>query len=429
MEDTGQKELVGKIYNSIFAPVLLDFVEWVLEEAQKQGIKRLYFLARDGYQMYLAAQQLCETRGLAVECRYLYGSRYAWRMPQFALIGEACLEKLCLGGIDVTFEKVMRRGGLTAEEAATVAKELGFEKDYRRILSYSEVQQLKKPLAESKYFLSYVYEHSENAYETTIRYLRQEGLFENIPYALVDSGWSGSMQQTLAELLQHTGNRKQIVGFYFGLYELPSGVNRENYHTFYFGPDYGMKQKVYFSNCLFEAVFSAPHGMTVGYEAYDDGAETPKYRPVFYNKHNLNQSRMEQEEVWLKESLENYTDADRTCCSKKERAEHTYSLLKRFMGSPTAEEAGCYGNLLFSDDVTEEQVQCVAAELRKEDIRNQYVWNRIAIMLGLKKQVLKDSAWIEGSVVMAKGCYLWQMANVRCYKYLIYFRKWLKRGR
>ena len=61
------------IYNTVFAPVLLCFVRWVLDEAQKCGIKRLYFLARDGYQMYLVAEEFCKHSRNQIECRYLYG--------------------------------------------------------------------------------------------------------------------------------------------------------------------------------------------------------------------------------------------------------------------------------------------------------------------------------------------------------------------
>lgn len=414
----GQKIAAREIYNNIFAPALLGFVEWVLQEAKQRGIKRLYFLARDGYQMYLAADFLCKKRDLAIDCRYLYGSRYAWRLPQFALMGKDCLDMICRGGIDVTFEKVMKRGGLTNEEAKAVAEELGYANDYKRILSYSEVVQLKKPLAESNSFLTFVYAHSKGAYETTIGYFRKEGLFEDVKYALVDSGWTGSLQQTLTQLFHYAGYEKKLEGFYFGLYELPVGVDEESYHTYYFGPDYGLKRKVYFSNCLYEAVYSAPHGMTVGYEA---GC------PVFFNEHNLNQTRMEQEAEWLKEYLESYSLNGLQ--DKRVDADQTYQLLKRFMGNPTPEEAEIYGSLLFSDDVTEEHTQRVAAGLTKTEIKSQYVWNRILIMLGIKKQVLKDSAWIEGSVALTEDRHAWQMVNVRWYKYLIYLRKWLKRGK
>lgn len=380
MKYSEQESFFKEIYNSIFAPVLLGFVEWVLKEAEQRGICRLYFLARDGYQMYLAAEYLCKKRGLAIDCRYLYGSRYAWRIPQFVLMGEECLTMLCCGGIDVTFEKVMKRGGLNDEEAKAVAEELGFTAEYRRILSYSEVMQLKKPLAESRLFLPLVYAHSRAACETTMEYFKQEGMFEDVTYALVDSGWTGSLQQTLTQLLAYAGCEKKLEGFYFGLYELPKGVEENCYHTYYFGPGYGMRRKVYFSNCLYEAVYSAPHGMTVGYEAYErkqtatQGKKVENvYRPLFYKSQNLNQTRMELEEVWLKKCLKEYSElkGKKQNEIKVTNVKNTYKLLKRFMGSPTTEEAKAYGSLLFSDDVTEEQVQCVAAGLSKEEIKNQ----------------------------------------------------------
>ena len=49
-----------EIYERVLAPTLYEFVVWVLQEALQSGKKRLYFLARDGYQMYLAARQLCK---------------------------------------------------------------------------------------------------------------------------------------------------------------------------------------------------------------------------------------------------------------------------------------------------------------------------------------------------------------------------------
>ena len=94
-----------EIYECVLAPTLYEFVLWVLQEALQSGKKRLYFLARDGYQMYLAARQLCKQYNLDIECRYLKVSRYAVRVPEYHLLGERCLERICVGGIDVTFEK------------------------------------------------------------------------------------------------------------------------------------------------------------------------------------------------------------------------------------------------------------------------------------------------------------------------------------
>ena len=69
-----------EIYKCVLAPTLYEFVLWVLQEALQSGTKRLYFLARDGYQMYLAARQLCKQYDLDIECRYLKVSRYTGSM-------------------------------------------------------------------------------------------------------------------------------------------------------------------------------------------------------------------------------------------------------------------------------------------------------------------------------------------------------------
>ena len=47
-----------KIYLLTFAPALISYVSWVLKEAVQSKKKRLYFLSRDGYQMYLIAKEI-----------------------------------------------------------------------------------------------------------------------------------------------------------------------------------------------------------------------------------------------------------------------------------------------------------------------------------------------------------------------------------
>ena len=105
-------------------PGLSYYVEWVLKQAQADGVRRLYFLARDGYLMYRMASELCMSRNIPVECRYLYGSRYAWRIPWYHLDWDGCLEKLCLDGLDVSFLSITERAGMDRKEARRRAKQL-----------------------------------------------------------------------------------------------------------------------------------------------------------------------------------------------------------------------------------------------------------------------------------------------------------------
>ena len=93
-------------------------------------------------------------------------------------------------------------------------------------------------LRKCNYLLECIATHSKEAYDTTITYFQQEGLFETCKYAIVDSGWTGSLQVTLNHLLDSAEQTKKrnIEGFYFGLYELPKQVEENAYHTFYFAP-------------------------------------------------------------------------------------------------------------------------------------------------------------------------------------------------
>ena len=59
MEKTGEQQ----IYEDIFAPAAMEFAAWILEQSVKDGTERLYFLARDGYQIWLAAKTTAEKRG------------------------------------------------------------------------------------------------------------------------------------------------------------------------------------------------------------------------------------------------------------------------------------------------------------------------------------------------------------------------------
>lgn len=436
------------LYLNVLAPVLVSYVKWVLAEAIRSKKKRLYFLARDGYQMYLVAERLCKAWNLDVECRYLYVSRYAIRVPEYHLIGEKCLERICIGGIDVTFEKIMKRAALSEKEALVVADECGYREKYRTLLHYQEVMQIKSILKNSTHFFEYVYAHSKEAYPKAIGYFKQEGLLDPVPYALVDSGWIGTLQQSLQNLIDSvkkknsTNLSNRIEGYYFGLYELPTEAEKENYHAFYFRPNGNIRRKVHFSNSLFEAVFSAPDGMTIGYEEQQDGS----FRPVFDQKEHPNQEQIRKNvellNIYLQEYLsqntgeglaDNYETRRQLWHAglKKQATEQEIQmvegLLSKFMGEPTSFELEAYGGILFSDDVLEDDLKKVSADLSEEEIKNQSFWNKTLIMLGIKKAEIHESAWIEGSIVKNGNNIGHNLRQAARYKYFVYLRKWLKK--
>lgn len=409
----------------VMAPIMCRFVLWVLQQAMASGKKRLYFLARDGYSMYQAACIFCEKWNLAIECRYLYCSRYALRSAEYCLLREDSVSYICLGGIDVTFEKMMHRAGLCTDEVQKVAEAICFKNAVNQPLSYDSIKMLALKLRKCSLFVDILVSHSREKYGSVCGYLKQEGLLEKGAYAIVDSGWMGSMQQSLRNLLKSEGYEAEVEGYYFGMYGYPDGVSKENYHAWYFKPEKEIHRKVFFSNSLFECIFSSPEGMTTGYTEANG-----RFEPSFEKNRNPNRNQIERTTMLLKKYAEMITQNEwsymmQTGSKAREMAESLFFL---FMGKPTVQEAENFGNYIFCDDVIGEEKQTVAAHLSLAEIReNRFLNKGIRLLLRRGKSV-RESAWLEGSIMLNGQACLKELKHCAFYKYLLYWRKSMKRG-
>ena len=408
-----------KLYITACAPIAVSFVNWILTEAQKRDIKRLYFLARDGYPFYMTARHLCNAWNIDIECRYLSVSRYAIRLPEYHLLGKGCLDRICIGGIDITFRKILKRAALTDAEIMHIAEVSGYSAAIDKILNYKEIMELKKVLNNIDIVFEYIFEHSRPAYDNAIGYLTQEGLLDGTRYAFVDSGWTGTLQQSIQNLLRTKKRHITLEGFYFGLYELPEKNCQEQYHSYFFSPKGGLKSKIYFSNCLFEAIFSAPEGMTLGY--IKSGSV---FGPLRDGRQNSNAHQLRQNTELLRTYLEEYTKCQNSIheTDKKELA-IVQEIVSTLMANPTELEMETFGNQIFSDDVLEHDMRMIAARLSDEDIKNQRFFRKLLIVSGIKWSVIHESAWLEASIVRNGGNVKVNLRHVALYKYFLYLKK------
>lgn len=411
----------------VMAPVMCMYVAWVLREACSAGTRRLYFLARDGYSMYETARIFCEKTGLPIECRYLYGSRYAWRKAEYHLLKDESLSYICLGGIDVNFRKLMSRAGLTDSEGREIASLLGMSDNYETPLTYRKLGELRVLLADCGPFMNKMTEKSRCIYPAVTGYLKQEGLLDPVPWAIVDSGWTGSLQKSLQHLLNTMGYAGKAEGYYFGMYEYPGGADRDTYHCWYFGPGNGLRRKTYFSNNLFECIFSSPEGMTVGYEKRGEA-----YSPVLEKRWNPNRDKVVKTTEYLRQYAEELAETSgkdflfcrAKCCpgQDKKRRKLGFSLLKSFMGRPAPEEVREFGSYIFCDDVIGEGSQRVAAELTEEQIRGNWLLRKAASYGKRNSRRIRESAWMEGSMVRG-GIETEKFWHYTLCRYVLYLRK------
>jgi len=72
-------DFVWSVGASFGAPLLMCYVEWLLEQCGRRNIKRLYFVARDGYILKKMFDELAQKLRLDIKTNYFYGSRKAWK--------------------------------------------------------------------------------------------------------------------------------------------------------------------------------------------------------------------------------------------------------------------------------------------------------------------------------------------------------------
>ncbi len=222
-------------------------------------------------------------------------------------------------------------------------------------------------------------------------YLRQEGLYEEIPYGIVDSGWIGTTKKSLEILIG-----RRIPGFYFGIYELPQGADEKSYHCFYFRPYRDIARKARFSICLFETVCSAPEGMTVGYEK-----ESGRIRPVS-GEDNPNSVSIRK----FAEVLERYLyyvrkrgiEKGRNGSAGKSRMHSVRNVLSLLMSRPTKEEVEAFGRMQFDEGVEGDHLRDLAILWSPEEVRFLRLLRRIRMKLQ-GKETFRISGWQEGSIV------------------------------
>lgn len=417
-------DTAASLYLYTIAPVLTEFISWVLRQASLAGKKRLYFLSRDGYQMYLTALRLTGLQHINIECRYLYVSRYSMRLPQYHLDPDKGIDRICTGGIDVTPERILQRAALSPEESEEILKNAGLQDKRREILDYRKIQKLKEKFRSGHKLQEYLEKHSLEEYENAMGYLEQEGLLSDVPYAIVDSGWVGTLQESMQTLIQSRRPELKVEGYYFGLYELPRDADPKNYHAWYFSHRRGLRRKAGFSNSLFEIICSSDEGMILYYRE-----NSGRFLPMQDGKGNPNSLRLRKNLKILRDFLEQMQSSpEEESGEVQARAgiRLAEKLIHLLMACPTDTELLAYGDSLFSDDMLDGNRKKAAAELTETEIKNQRLFSRLLIAAGIKKATIRESAWIEGSIVRCGKHIRCSLVHARLYKFAVFGRKQLK---
>jgi FMN phosphatase YigB (HAD superfamily) len=195
---------VAQVAAGVAAPLLLGYVLWLAGQARMLGLRRLYFVARDGELLLQVARPVLQRLAPEVECHYLHASRQAFEFAALAADPRK-LPTWVAGQKNQTARDVLARVGLVPEQVwkecslpptAPGAADRPLAPGDRAMLSaYLQRPEVQDGLLRAS--------ASQAAAATS--YLRSLGLADPVPSALVDVGWRGHMAGACDALLRSGG--------------------------------------------------------------------------------------------------------------------------------------------------------------------------------------------------------------------------------
>ena len=343
---------------TVAGPLFYGFVRWTLAEARRRGLRRLYFLARDGQIFWRIAQEIQAAEPEPVECHYLLASRLlfagaaelespaALRLliapnAQFHTRRQMLLplgldEAWAQSHLPAHFRAIDPGANLSPADRETLADWL---------LAPAQRPELQAALERRK--------------QQARAFLASVGVQPGAPVAFVDAGWFGTIQRSLEHILGSVGAPVPLTGFYLGL--MPPGpaphAGEALGYTNRFAPLPLVREESH--KVLIELLAQADHGQAAGFVQVDGQwtVELQETGPV-----NLAEIKLGQEAVlaFVRRAL---STASVAAASEDECARAVIGVYRELHDHPTAREVRVLGFLPHSDQYFEQRHATLCADL------------------------------------------------------------------
>jgi predicted HAD superfamily hydrolase len=346
-EPTQGSELAAqsRIAREFAAPILYSYVRWILQEAINQGIKKVWFVARDGQIMMKIARQLISNFQLNLEIGYLYATRQLLHLASLEVVDDRALDWITGGAGVLPIDAVLQRVGLTVEDVRGELVRYGLPTE--KSLSWANMPILRSffgdPLVASK-----IQSRAAQSRADLIRYYQDCNLAGLEKFVIADVGWRGNVLLSLSKLIGMSAARQHTY-LYFGLYSRPTELQSFNMKGFLFDSstqkNLGMNKSLEWLTLFMEIFCQADHGPVLAVSK-TNGAFVPVIGPTAEKMPSWNIALFHERIVAfcgaasVPDSIQLPFDS-RPLCSM---------LLRKLILTPSFEDARLMGKISFSDD-------------------------------------------------------------------------------
>ena len=372
---------------SFMGPMFYGFVHDSLKQAVNAGIKRLYFLARDGYLLKIIAEEIMACFHYDIEIHYLYTSR---RSTYFASL--FCLTTSSFQWIFQEMDNIITFN--------VVAKRLHFEpnilidyldEDLKQSLVSNGldnrltevlITRLQNELLNNSVLKAKVESEARAYRETAICYFEQEGLLRDERIGFVDIGWKGTLQDAIFKILKSKKPSFKLTSYYLAVTHFSANTSSKNRKvSAYMFPSIRAGK-----GPILELLLQCEHGTTLRYQKNDAG----RYEPV-----------LKAPSVHLEEwGLDNYKKGIRTfsrtlsqSLAANSDVETTYAaitpILIEMLEDATPEVAATLGDLFYSGNIENSNIRIFAPPFS--------VLQALSYIISSKKQRNSYTQWFDGS--------------------------------
>lgn len=208
---SGLSQFVGKF----LGPTLVLLALWVLQNAAKNGAKRLYFFSRDCQALAKVATVLSKDH-FGIECCYLLVSRQALFLPSASDCTPTSMPWLFRSFEEPTLASLLAKLELNVNEWSDRFHSLhkGAGASYQ--LKGPEVQQKFWNILQEPDIRSAILDKIEVRRKSALQYFQDKGIFEQDHVHVVDLGWHGTCQTALKKIIESSEKKITVSGFYLG---------------------------------------------------------------------------------------------------------------------------------------------------------------------------------------------------------------------
>ena len=372
---------------SFMGPMFYGFVHDSLKQAVDEGIKRLYFLARDGYLLKIIAEEIVACFHYDIEIRYLYTSRQSTYFASLFCLTTSSF-KWIFQEMDnvITFNIVAKRlrsrTNILLDYLDVGLKRSLVSNGLDNRLTKKLINDLQNELLSNSLLKAKVESEARAYRQTAVCYFEQEGLLEDERVGFVDIGWRGTLQDAMFKILKSKKPTFKLTSYYLALTHFSANTTPENRKV----PAYMFPSLRDGKGPILELLLQCEHGTTLSYRKNDAGRfeAVLKDPPLHLGEWGLDN---------YKKGVRTFSRTLSQSLSAHPTIETTYAaitpILIEMLEDATPEVAATLGDLFYSGNIEESNVRIFAPPFS--------VLQALSYVISSNKRRSSYTQWFDGS--------------------------------